>query len=374
MKNNFKIKLYFIVIFCFFVISCKITFVNKPELQNEGLQDKNLQNTTNKRGDMRIMFYNVENLFDVYNDSLKQDDEFLPDGEKHWTFDRYQQKLKNIAKVVTAIGEWEAPEIIGLCEIENRTVLEGITRYSPLKKHGYEIVHQESPDNRGIDVALLYLPEKFKLLDWQTIPITYPQSMGGKQTRDILYVKGRNVNKDTLHIFVNHWASRWGGQMETEALRIYIAEQLRTAVDSLFEDNQNANIIIMGDFNDFPTDKSMLQALKTETDFSNIKNTQLYNLSFYLQEVKHLYSHKFQGEGGILDQMIISSALLNTDNHIYTTKDDAHVFNASFLLEEDTDYVGYKTFRTYIGYKYNNGYSDHLPVYLDLFFAEKINN
>jgi len=357
MKTKFKFIIFGALIYLM-ITSCKTNQISNSQTPTID---------SNKRGDLRIMFYNCENLFDIYDDTLKLDDEFLPEGEKHWSYEKYQEKLAHISKVITAVGGWDPPEIIGLCEVENRYVLDGLVDYSALKKQNYQIIHQESPDNRGIDVALLYIKEKFKPLTWRAIPVVFPANMG-KTTRDILYVKGVDLNQDTLHIFVNHWPSRWGGQMESEDKRMYVAELVRTKVDSIYLTNLNANIIIMGDLNDFPTDRSLLESLRTKTDFSNIESKELYNLSFYLQEVKGVYSHKYQGEGGVLDQMIISSPLLNSQNSISTTKDNAHVFSATFLLEEDTDNVGYKPFRTYIGYKYAGGFSDHLPVYFDLFF------
>ncbi len=321
------------------------------------------------RGDLRIMFYNCENFFDIYDDSLKLDDEFTPEGKKHWTYRKFIEKVGHVSKVIVAVGGWQPPEIVGLCEIENQYVLDYLTKKGPLKKLGYKVIHYESPDRRGIDVAMLYLPDKFKPVLQKKIPVNFPPNMG-KKTRDILYVKGVTTHKDTLHIFVNHWPSRWGGMLETEPKRMFVASLLRSKVDSIFKTNPKANIVIIGDLNDFPTNRSLLESLKAKGEFDNIKPDELYNLSYYLQEVKGKFSHKHQGEGGILDQIIVSGALLDTANSIYTTKDDAHVFDAEFLREEDVNYVGYKPFRTYIGYKYHGGYSDHFPVYLDLFFKK----
>ena len=338
---------------------------------------KSVNNSTSKkitekeRGDFRIMFYNTENLFDVFDDSLTRDEDFTPEGGKHWSWSKYNKKISNISKVITAVGGWSPPEIIGLCEIENRYVLESITRFSPLKKHDYRIIHQESPDRRGIDVGLLYLPNKFTPISYNAIRVNFPENMG-KTTRDVLYVKGETNEKDTLHIFVNHWPSRWGGQMETDAKRMFVASLVRGKADSIFGTNPKANIIIMGDLNDYPTDISLMKSMKCQVDFDGeFIDNDLYNLAYYLQEVKGQYSHSYQGEGGVLDQIIISGVMFNMDNSIITTPDDTHIFNADFLLENDDSYVGQKPFRTYIGYKFHDGYSDHLPVYIDLFFNKK---
>ncbi len=332
--------------------------------------NKNNDSSRTERGDYRIMFYNCENLFDIEDDSLKNDDEFTPDGDRHWSWYKFEEKLGHIARVITSVGGWEPPEVVGLCEIENYYVLQELTKKSPLKVFNYKIIHYESPDKRGIDVALLYIPGKFEPIATNKFTVNFPEKIGTRPTRDILYVKGLTSRNDTLHIFVNHWPSRWGGMLETEPKRMFVASLLRKKVDSVFTKNNNAKIVIMGDLNDFPTNKSLTQSLKVLNSFDNIKNDELYSLSFYLQEEKGLYSHKYHGESGILDHIIVSGALLDTNANIFTTKDNADIYNAEFLLEKDKNYVGYKPFRTFIGFKYNGGYSDHLPTYLDLFFKE----
>ena len=318
---------------------------------------------------MRIMFYNVENLFDTYDDSLKVDEEFTTEGVRHWSKGRYYKKLNNISKVMTAIGQWELPEIVGLCEIENRFVLEGLIKQTALKKYPYRIIHKESPDRRGIDVGLLYRKDKFTPIEYEAVKITFPFD-ANRPTRDILYVKGYNHSNDTLHIFVNHWPSRWGGQIETDRKRVYVASILRHKVDSLFKEDINPNIIIMGDLNDYPDNKSVKEALNAKNKFDIIINEELYNLAYYLQEEKGKGTHKYQGEWGVLDQIIVSGSLLNQKNNIHMTVNDAHVFDAPFLLEPDEHFVGSKTFRTYVGFKFHDGFSDHLPVYLDLYFGK----
>ncbi len=335
----------------------------------QSLNAQSLKEYEFPRGDMRIMFYNAENLFDTYDDSLKVDEEFTPAGVRHWSKGRYYKKLNNISKVMTAIGQWDLPEIVGLCEIENRFVLEGLIKQTALKKYPYRIIHKESPDRRGIDVGLLYRKDKFTPIEYEAVNITFPFD-ANRPTRDILYVKGYNNSNDTLHIFVNHWPSRWGGQLETDRKRVYVASILRHKVDSLFKEDVNPNIIIMGDLNDYPDNKSVKETLNAKNKFDIIVNEELYNLAYYLQEEKGKGTHKYQGEWGVLDQIIVSGSLLNQENSIHLTIDDAHVFDAPFLLESDEHFVGYKTFRTYVGYKFHDGFSDHLPVYLDLYFRK----
>lgn len=326
--------------------------------------------TNVKRGDYRIMFYNCENFFDIYDDPQKRDEDFTPDGIKHWTEKKFQEKLMHISQVIAAVGGGKPPELVGLCEVENQFVLEQLTQKSPLRVFGYKIIHYESPDHRGIDVALLYQPSRFKPIYTQKIPVVFKDS-NSRPTRDILYVKGTLVNGDTLNVFVNHWPSRWGGMLETEPKRMLAAALLRTKTDSILKENPKAKIFIMGDLNDFPTNKSLLVSLHALHNFDTIIPTELYDLSWYLQEVKHLFSHRYHGEEGILDQMIVSGTLLDTTSTLYTTKDNAHIFNADFLLEKDKYGPGKVPFRTYIGMKYHGGYSDHLPPYIDLFIREK---
>jgi endonuclease/exonuclease/phosphatase family metal-dependent hydrolase len=324
------------------------------------------QTVTKSRSEFRIMFYNVENLFDTEDDPEKRDEEFLPEGSRYWSKYRYYNKLNNIYKVIVGVGEWDLPQIVGLSELENRKVLEDLISNTPLYKADYKIIHYESPDRRGIDVGMLYRTEYFTPILQKPIRVVWPKSMSTGTTRDILYVSGYTNANDTLHIFINHWPSRWGGQMETEEKRMYVANMVKKETDSIFRVNPNANIIIMGDLNDYPSDRSLLESLKTQTEFDDIKPKKLYNLSYYLEHEKKLGTHKYNGQWGILDQIIVSGGVLDTVSSIYSTLDDAHVYNADFLLEPDDKFTGKKVNRTYIGFKYHGGYSDHLPVYLDL--------
>ncbi len=315
--------------------------------------------------DFKVMFYNCENLFDTKNDSVKLDDEFTPSGKKHWTWPKYQKKINNIAKVIIAVGGYNPPDIVGLCEIENRYVLEGLTRYTPLKKAGYKIIHKESPDRRGIDVAMLYIPDKFKPIKSTWYEVKFPFAPQSK-TRDILYVKGIIGHKDTLHVFINHWPSKWGGQKETEPKRIFVGKLVRSKADSILTRNPTANIIIIGDLNDSPEDISIQKGLGARHDFDNLIDTALYDLSYYLM-MKGEGSHKYHGQWDIIDHIVVSGGLILHRNKIWSTYKDGHIFKAPFLLEDDEKYTGKKLYRTYIGYKYIGGFSDHLPVYIGLF-------
>ncbi len=321
------------------------------------------QNPQEKNQGIRVMFYNVENLFHPSNDSLKNDDEFTPKGQRYWSYKRYKQKLINIAKTVIAVGEWEPPAVIGLCEIENITCLTDLVNQSPLKKFGYQIIHYECGDKRGIDVALLYRPEFFTPVYSHPFVLNFGEN--SRPTRDILYVKGVVNKKDTLHCFVNHWPSRYGGQLATAPKREKAAEVLRSKYDSILKVNALANILSMGDFNDHPDDVSMKDILKAQKDTLQLSADDLVNLIWHY--APNLGTHKFQHIWGVLDQFVVTQNLVFGKNHLYAPLQNAKIFKADWLLEPDE--VGQKLNRTYTGFKYHGGYSDHLPIYVDVLFV-----
>lgn len=318
--------------------------------------------TPSDRGDYRIVFYNVENLFDAENDSLTLDDTFTPEGTAHWNFAKYKKKTNRIAQVIMAVGGWEVPELVGLCEVENRYVLEGITQHTALAKFRYEIAHFDSPDRRGIDVALLYQKDKFKPLHTEAISVHLDNET---TTRDILYVKGVTTTEDTLHIFVNHWPSKYGGALETIPKRNAAARTLRNKTDSLLNENILTKIIIMGDFNTEAERIPVHKTLGAKLVWENSQAVGLYNLSARWNRIVGYGSHKYHGVWSSIDQIIISNGLLKGNGILFASAEDAHIFRAAFLLEEDKD-GGSKPFRTHIGMRYNDGFSDHLPIYLDL--------
>jgi predicted extracellular nuclease len=307
------------------------------------------------------MWYNVENLFDCEDDTLKNDNEFLPSGKRAWTYSKYIEKTVRISKVIVAVGEWKSPALIGLCEVENAKCLTQLTKFSPLKKLNYRFVHHDSPDPRGIDVALLYDPTQFKLISEGVVPVVLAS---GHRTRDVLYIKGQTENKDTIHVFVCHWPSRLGGEKESEPKRISAAKIIRTKIDSIFVVNNKANIIVMGDFNDYPISKSLTSGLRALPFSNNCNNKNLYNL-MYQMHISEKGTNKYRGEWGVLDQIIVSGNLLDSKSQMFTSLEKASIFSPDFLLEDDIKYLGKQPFRTYNGFKYQGGYSDHLPVYVD---------
>lgn len=347
------------IIFGFFFIAC----FSASQL----FAQNNDPDSTFKDNKIRVVFYNVENLFDVFDDSLKNDDEFTAEGIRNWNNNKFYKKIKNVYKVLIAVGEWDPPAVVGLCEVENRFVLEKLIYETPLKKFDYRILHFDSPDRRGIDVALLYRGDYFKPIHSQNIEIIFPFNPASK-TRDILYVKGILNKRDTIHFFINHWPSRYGGYLETIPKRKYVAQVLKEKIDSVFQKNMQANILIMGDFNDNPFDESITEILKAKKIELPVFDTSLVNLMTNADKKHKTGTIKYKGSWDIFDQIIVSGNLINGNSGITVENSGAVIFNASFLLTEEKNYPGYRPHRTYYGYKYTGGFSDHLPVYIDIFF------
>jgi predicted extracellular nuclease len=315
----------------------------------------------NQQKEHTVMFYNVENLFDTINDPIKWDDDFTPNGKLKYCSERYYNKLSKLSKVIASIDSVHLPSIIGLCEIENRTVLEDITKQESLKRGNYHIAHIESPDKRGIDCALLYKSKQFKLLKQNAISIQFPWDLNYK-TRDILHVKGI-LNKDTIHIFVNHWPSRRGGKEKSEKNRIFVAEQLKKAVDHIQSKNEKAKIIIMGDFNDEPADKSVIQSLSaTNKQTDNYKS--LFNLMYDLDKSGR-GTYNYRGNWNMLDHLIVSNSLLQNTHGIKTSYTSARIFDEKWICYKNKKGL-YIPSRTYGGPNYYGGYSDHFPIYFTL--------
>jgi hypothetical protein len=302
-----------------------------------------------------IMFWNVENLFDPFDDSLTMDEEFTPEGPRHWTWAKFNHKLNNIYKVISSAGGWNPPDIIGLCEVENRWVLEQLVKNTPLAKYEYRIVHYESHDPRGIDVGMLYIPGSFHPVYSAPLKIRglKPED---EPARDILYVKGLIHGWDTLHLFINHWPSRYQGEIVSAPERAAVAKILRQNIDSLFRHDANNRIIIFGDFNDEPEDISISGILSARCIRSDIETNTLYNL-VVSPACSFPGTQKYQGKWFFFDQFMVSGNMLLSYDSI-----SVKVLDFDFLLEEDEGYTGLKPFRTYNGYRYKGGFSDHLPV------------
>jgi len=324
-------------------------------------QEKSLQQ------EFSFMFYNVENFFDCENDSATNDDEFTPEGDRRWNPARMHNKAERLAKVILAAGKWNPPVFVGLCEIENRKVLELLTNLAPLNKYHYKIVHKDSPDERGIDVAFIYRPELFHPFDFQAIPVVDPENISFK-TRDILRVSGILNGCDTIHVFVNHWPSRYGGMMETVQYRRLAAETLKLAIQNLNKKQKNAKIICTGDFNDAPNDESLEKVLGAQTSDNPSVSGELINLSsgWMTKSIKTL---KNQYTWEVFDQWIVSDYFLKSKDCFEFSSSE--IFDAGFLLEPDTKSGGVKPKRTYVGFKYQEGFSDHLPVLIRMQFMNR---
>jgi len=320
----------------------------------------------------RVMFWNVENLFDIRNDLLKNDEEFLPEATRRWTFFRYRDKLKKVAKTIVASGnEEQVPDLVGLCEVESDSCLYDLVKRSPLREAGYRYVMTDSPDRRGIDVALLYQRSSFRYLQHQSIRIPHEQ-VKRDPTRDILHVSGRILSGDTLDVVVCHMPSRSGGKSRTEPFRLLTAGIVRRTVDSLMQVRLHPHLIIMGDFNDYPSDKALHKVLCGRGDLRN------------LMEDMEEGTYRYRGEWGIFDQFLISENMLAKKENVKAKNKNVkakikyagaylknvQILRHPFLLKEDDRYGGDKPFRTYNGLKYEGGYSDHLPIALDLLIRD----
>ncbi len=307
----------------------------------------------------RIMFYNVENLFDTYNDSSKDDDAFLPGGVMRWNLTRYNKKINSLYKTIVAAGEWKSPAVVAFCEIENRKVIEDLIFGTYLSKFKYGIIHEESPDQRGIDVCLIYRKDCVSILDYK---YWIPSGILKRDftSRSVLYAK-LGIDRDTIHLIVNHWPSRRGGVLSGEDLRMKIAGMVREKTDSLMNKKPDgAKIIIVGDFNCTPDDQ-VVRSLLVPYDSVNF----LVNLSENMA-LKGEGTYRYLGAWEMIDQIIVSNKFINAENGLHTNEKMLKIFKPDFLLQKDPKYPGFTPFSTYRGYKYQGGFSDHLPVLIDL--------
>ncbi len=341
-----------------------------------------------------VMFWNLENFFDPFINNIPEyvkdstqasDYDFSPAGSKHWTWKRFSKKRDDIAKTITLVKEQQGvyPAIIGVCEVENRFVLNQLTQNTVLAPLDYAVIHKDSPDRRGIDAAFIYRKSQFSPLERKFYPVITEKSVGIKdsiktvadtlRTRMLVYVKGVFRGLDTLHCFVAHWPSRLGGKGRSDSMRMAAADLLKSVTDSVLLTNKSANIIVMGDFN-------------AEADEASIKSLDnLVNMSLQ-GDKKHRkqYSYKYKGEWSKIDHFLVSrnmfagnsSMVCSGDRYIgqqpqikyiFCHDTSGVVFMHSFLLERDNIYIGDKIRRTMIGPRYNGGVSDHLPIVLKVY-------
>lgn len=311
-----------------------------------------------------VGFYNLENLFDTINDPETNDEEFLPEGKNHWTSERYHKKLDNMSYAISRIGDNLLPippMILGISEIENRSVVEDLVNHENLKKFNYQIVHHDSPDRRGVDVALIYNPKYFSVTNVNAHRLDYSTDTSFR-TRDQLVVSGI-FDGEPLHIIVCHWPSRRGGESRSRPLRNSASDLSRSIIDSIQAIDVNAKIILMGDLNDDPNDVSLLERVNAKGEIADVDSKSMFN-PYY-----NMYKH---GDGSLayrdawnnFDQIMVSPGLLGSDTKSLTYK-TAKIYNANFLTNTKGQYRGYP-FRTFSYGSFIGGYSDHYPVYIIL--------
>lgn len=291
---------------------------------------------------------NCENLFDTKKDSVKEDQEYTAESVRRWTRTRYWDKLNNVAQEIISCGEeqrsWKLPDMVALCEVENDSVMHDLTRRSLLRQAGYEYVMTDSPDLRGIDVALLYSPYSFRLID--SYPLRVTPLKGMRPTRDILYACGQIISGDTLHVFVVHAPSKFGGNMATRPHRMQVIRRLSQSIDSISRICPNPSVVIAGDFND-GDDSPVMDSLLTHA---------MINISSAAKGSHGAQgTYKYKGRWESIDHILISQRLAPMLR-------SCHIHDAPFLLEEDRQYGGVQPRRNYQGYQYHHGYSDHLPL------------
>ncbi len=308
-----------------------------------------------------FMFYNTENFYDIEDDPLTLDDDYTPDGFREWTAERFNNKVVKLTKVIKDIVNPELPDVIGLAEIENKSVMMSII--DKLREDGinqYSFVHYDSPDERGSDVALIYNRETFTILHSTPILVHLPGIED--RTRDILHVKGKLKNEEIIHLFVTHFPSRAEGRDKSERRRYFVASELRHEVYKILSENPSENIVLMGDFNDTPDDSSIDEVLEAKKKFDKVEYLKLYNLLY--PRYKKGIGTTFHDGWLLFDQFIVSGNMLASEK-IDCRPEYADVFNPRYLLHFDNN-NNPRPNRTYSG-KYTGGYSDHLPIFLRIY-------
>ncbi|MCP4521359.1 MAG: endonuclease [Cytophagales bacterium] len=295
-----------------------------------------------------IAFYNTENLFDTLDTPQKNDGEYLPKSQKEWNHQKYNTKLKHTARVILALNQWKGADIVGLCEVENKQVLEELVNTTYLQNHNYGVIHFESPDKRGIDVGLVYKKDRFNPIFSQGLTVYLPNQ---HPTRQILYVVGLTSQKEKIHLLYNHWPSRRGGEALSTPNRLAAANVLKKQVNYILERDSLAKIIIAGDFNDEVNNQSVQFLL----------NDSIYSPLLYAPIPLSEKTHKYQQNWHQFDFFLLSS-------NFHHEEVRAKVFQQSWLCIKDEVFLGQKPFRTYFGKKYIGGYSDHFPIKMVYYF------
>lgn len=310
-----------------------------------------------------IGFYNLENFYDTVDNTMVDDQEFLPTGPKNYNGKIYWDKVTKLATVIADIGKDitpDGPAILGVAEVENDTVLNDLVHHELIKNRNYQIVHYDSRDLRGVDVGLLYNPKYFKLLSSRKLFVALDENGEPIYTRDILYVRGI-MDGDTINIFVNHWPSRRGGEERSAPRRAAAAKVVKTYIDSIQMETPNAKLLVMGDLNDDPISPSVKKVLNAKGNMEDVKPGGLYNpwVDMYKNGIGTL---AYQDAWGLFDQIMLSFSWLDKAQTGYFFFNQ-HIHNKEYLVENIGKYKGYPM-RTWDGNFYRGGYSDHFPTYL----------
>lgn len=304
-----------------------------------------------------IAFYNLENLFDTFDDQHTNDNDFLPNSEKRWTEKRYRKKVRKLSDVISKIGTQTAgkpPSIIGLAEVENKLVIEDLINSSSLKEYNYNYVHYDSPDERGIDVALIYNESHFQVENSEVFPLPLYDEDGNRDyTRDILMVEGF-LNDEKIYMLVNHWPSRHGGEELSEPNRIIASNKVLSIISAIKIDDEDPKIIVMGDFNDGPNNNSIKQMVNNEDLYNPMASLKSY--------LRGSLNHRM--EWYLFDQIIFTTNFFEAKPNTHSFS-KANIFDSEFLKQYKGKYKGVP-FRTYAGPKYKGGFSDHFPVFIHL--------
>lgn len=321
-------------------------------------------NVAQTKAPITVAFYNCENFFDTKDDPNKKDDEYLPEGPTKWDDTRYNNKIQKVAQVLDSTVAGPAlPNLVGLVEIENNEVLQDLLSKSQFGSKSYGSVATDSPDERSIDCGLLYDKSVFTLADFKEINATN-SSLGDYKTRNILFATLKATNGDVFYVFVNHWPSRREGEKESEPRRIFAAQQVRDKINELQKKDPKAKIIVMGDFNDHPDNNSILTTLKAN-DTPKDKGD-LYN-AFYTLDKEKQGTHYYNKEWRVLDQIIVSQGLLGAKKGYSFNPKNAHILRKDFVLFKNNKTGEERPNRTFGSeFKYFNGYSDHLAIYVEL--------
>nr|WP_321408706.1 endonuclease/exonuclease/phosphatase family protein [uncultured Carboxylicivirga sp.] len=314
-----------------------------------------------------IAFYNLENLFDTIDTPDVRDTEFTPEGDKKWDDTKYWHKISNMAEIISELGQEKglgAPAVVGLCEMENKAVIEDLINDPKLKPFNYQIVHYDSPDKRGVDVCLIYRPKFFQVTNSKSIPLMIFDENSKERifTRDQLMVSGI-FDGEPMHFIVNHWPSRYGGEARSAPLREAAAKLSRSIVDSIQSVDAKAKVILMGDLNDDPINESVGLYLRAMGKKNKMRQGDMFN-TMYKHYKNGIGTLAYRDKWNLFDQVMITESLLGNNYSTYQFK-SSHIYNNPKMLVPEGQYKGYPL-RTYVGNRYQGGYSDHFPVYIIL--------